>query len=309
MNPTNNQYPFPESVRDAASAALTPQPKVTSVRVRPKVNIVEPHQNTQPVPVPPVTPTQTATARSISLPSRFFYYPFKDLYVDTLKVDHLSNLAAAHEKGSMQIMAETISTVLSVPSGETNLAMKLSVSDFKAVLLWLRLNTFSKKRMIVSSSCRDPEHIRKVKEGLLDPKTLKIDTVVTPVDIDSVTVELENAPDPDVYSVVIDGNVVKLRPETVADAIAFSEHPDWENPAFQYKARIAASLDLDLHLNEKIKLLDHITPDDAALVYEFLSIVDEIGVKETVTTKCMECGASHQAQLVVDASCFLSPKF
>lgn len=310
---SHQEFSFPESIRDQAAASLKgPDDKpVMSQRVRPVVRPVtqfkDPAEKQVKNETPPATPMASATAQSLTLPSRFFYYPFKDLYVEPFKVYHLGKLASAYENQSLQIMAETVSTVLSTPSGEKDLAFKLSVADFRAVLLWLRLNTFSKRRMAIPSFCNDPQHRADVEKGLKPAESLKITTVVTSTQTQ--TVELETAPDPEVYSVMIDGVAVRLRPETVADAIAFMDSPNWEDPEFQYNGRIAAALDLDLSFADRMALVDQLNPDDAALIYEYLAIVDAFGVKEFIETKCPECSASQLASLVVDAACFLPPKF
>lgn len=296
-------FEFPEHIRDKAEAALSPKQPVRSVR-RPVTSIVEAPEKTVPVTQPPVTPTASATAQSISLPSNFHYYSFKDLYVEPLRVYHLAKLAAAHEKQSLQLMAEVVDTVLFTPSGETGLAFKLSSADFRAVLLWLRLNTFAKKPMIMTATCQNEEHHVKVNRGEMPPESLKVSASITTTN--AKVTELTNAPDPDIYKVEIDGNTINLRPEIVADTIAFLDRTDYQDVELQYMARIAAALDVPVSFDERLQLANKLSPDDALLVYEFLGLTDVVGVTETVEAKCAGCGASQSVLLTVDAPCFLS---
>jgi hypothetical protein len=245
---------------------------------------------------------------SIPLPSRFHYYPFKDLYVKPFRVFHLAKLSKANETGSLQTLVEAVSSVLSSStSSSKNLAFELTMSDFNSVLYWLRLNSFSKKQMRVTSVCSNPTHQHRVSTGEMSEASLNITTLYTNSDIKYT--ELESAPDPEHYKVIHKGEVINLRPETIIQTIQFLDSPNWDDEEFGYKARIAAVLDYPGHLSEKVKLVDEMDPDQAHIALEFADLVDSYGVQETVTTKCMECGASGTVKIVVDAPCFLSPEF
>jgi hypothetical protein len=127
--------------------------------------------------------------------------------------------------------------------------------------------------------------------------------------------DLENVPDPEQFFVVLNNQRIELKPETVQDLIELMDHPDLNDEEFQYKARIAAVLDVfnssgsQVSIAEKIRIVDQLDADQALTAMEFANMLDAYGVQETVNTKCMECGASTTVQIVVDAPTFLSPEF
>jgi hypothetical protein len=260
------------------------------------------------------TPMSDPEGISIELPSKFFYYPFKDLYVKPFRLSHLAKVAKAHETASMQTLTEVVSSVLSTPGGHKNIGFMLTNADFNAVLYWLRLNSFGKRQMRVTHTCVDSNHIAMVESGVRTKESLNISTLYTESDMKMVM--LDKAPDPEHYSIDIEGvGKVYLRPETVSDVIQFMDHPDWQDSEFQYNARIASVLSVNhadgsaYSLTDKIALLDRLTADQGVLALEFAEIVDVYGVVETVQTKCIGCGASPAVKIAVDALSFLSPEF
>ena len=230
------------------------------------------------------------------------------------RVLHLAKLAKANDTGSMQMIAEAVSSVISAPGySSKNLASELTLADFNAVLYWLRLNSFSKKQMAVTSYCENPAHRDKVKSGEMKEESLKIRTVYTNSDMKHT--DLENVPDPEKFFLVLNDQRIELKPETVQDLIELMDHPDLNDEEFQYKARIAAVLDVknsagqQINIGEKVKLVERLDADQAFTAMEFANMLDDYGVKESINTKCMECGASGTVQIVVDAPTFLSPEF
>lgn len=309
-------FEFPQDTRDLIEKQLR-----ASLEERAPLKSIRPERQPQPRVVTPVEASPIVTVRpqhttpvadpegiSIDLPSRFFYNTFKDLYVRPFRLSHLAKVAKAHETGSMQTLAEVVSSVLSTPNGDTNIAFQLTMADFNAVLYWLRLNSFNKKQMRITHECTDPTHREQVAAGVKDPASLKVVTIYTNSDLK--VRHLDVAPDPEKYKIDIPGHgTVSLRPETVADVVQFLDHPDWEDPEFQYKARVASVLGIPVPLSERVALLDDLDPDHALLALEFADLVDNYGVDEFVTTKCMECGASTAVKTAVDALNFLSPEF
>lgn len=322
MQPTP-AFTFPEDARDAIDQKLrettAEQAPVRSVRapiVRPSMVEEKP---TVPVKQASPTPKSEAEAISIDLPSKFHYYDFKDLYVKPLRIPQLAKIAKSHETGSLQTQAEAISSLLSTSSGDDkDLAFKLTMADYQAVLYWLRLTSFSKPQMRITSRCEDEKHNDDVRAGIKDVKTLEIHTTFTKSDL--TTKDLEHAPDPAVYQITVDeeegSTVVRFRPETLADTIEFLDHKDWLDEEFQYKSRIAAVLGLEEATGKKwtwdqrIQFVDQVlTPDQALLALEFADMLDEYGVIESVETKCMGCGSKGVAKVTCDPLSFLSPKF
>lgn len=266
------------------------------------------------VPNPMPTPMQSADATSVDLPSRFHFYGFKDLYVRPMRTPQMAKISAAHETGNLQTQVEAISSLLSTPSGETGLAFKLTMADYVSVLYWLRMSSFPKPTMRVTSICDNQEHHKAVAEKTKTQESLEIQTVVTKSDLR--TVYLDEAPDPAYYSICVDGITIPLGPETVGDTIEFMNHPLWTDEEFQYKSRLASVIKLDAATGKKwtwdqrVRFVDEYLSMDAVVkIEEFQSLIDDYGMVETVETKCKGCGSKGITKISCDPLSFLSPKF
>jgi hypothetical protein len=337
-NPPTEVKEFPIDTRDAIDqrlrSALNTQdrPKVQSVRPERQVPPIvrtnpeaysQPQQATQPSQpsqpantVPNVSPLPTPMVSedyvSLDLPSRFAYYPFKDLYVRPFSVKHLSKLARAQQESSLQMLAEVVSSVLTTPAGHTNAAFYLSTADFNAVLYWLRLNSFSKKQMRYNWICQHDEHRVKVEKKLLSPESLRNTLIYKETDIE--VVYLDNKPNEEAFTLRFTNGrePIKLVPENIMTTIEFMDDPQkrWDDPEFQFSAKLASHLDLPVSLSERIAFVEnYLETDHVPTIQEFAKLMNEYGIKETVESKCMECGVSQQVPLTVDTSCFLSPEF
>lgn len=305
-------FEFPSDVRDAVDQqlreAVAERQPARSVRRNQQVLMTPVHDlNPEPQPASHTTPMVDPEAISIDLPSKFAYYTFKDLYVKPFRLSHLAKVSKSHETASMQTLAEVVSSVLSTPTGEENIAFKLSMADFTAVLYWLRLNSFTKKQMRIEHECQDPNHVKMVKAGAKSISSLKVTTIYSASDIQT---NYLTPPDHNKYKVFVEGyGEVGMRPETVQDVVEFVDDENWTDPEFQYKARVASVLNLPLRLQKKVELLDKLSPDDGLLALEFADLMDQYGIEETVQTRCTECGASTAVKVAVDALAFLSPQF
>ena len=256
-----------------------------------------------------VTPLSDPEAISIELPSNFAYYKFKDLYVKPFRVIHLAKVAKAMETASLQVLAEVVSSVLMTPNGDKNIAFSLSMSDFTCVLYWLRLNSFAKKQMRFTNICSNEKHHEDVDNGLKTKDSLKITTILdkTKLKLNSIV----DIPDINNWCWMNGDERVLFRPETVLDTMQFLDSTEWEDPEFQYFAKIAAVLDLPFGLDEKIKFIkdNNIDTDSCARALEFANMMSQYQVVETYTSVCSGCGASMEVNTSVDARSFLSPAF
>lgn len=299
VRPERQQRPLPIVQTDPASI------------VPPKATKTEAPENTVPNNAPLPTPVSTVDGISLDLPSKFAYYDFKDLYIKPFTVKHLSKLARSQQEASLQMLVEVVSTVLSTPNGDTDIGFKLSTADFTAVLYWLRMNSFAKPQMRYRWICQHDEHIDQVKLGALSPKSLENILVYKESDIK--VIHLDHKPDEEKYTLYFDNRPpVRLVPENMLNTIQFLDDPEqrWDSADFQFSAKLAAHLDLPLTLNEKILFVENeLAMDHVPLIKEFSALIDGYGIKETVTSKCKECGVSQQVPLTVDTSCFLSPEF
>lgn len=281
---------------------------------------------TVPNPEPAATPMVTADMVSLSLPSRFAFYPFKDLYIKPLRVTHLAKLARANDLDSMQIVCEVISSLLATHGGHTNVGFKLCIADFQAVLYWLRANSYPKSTMRITSTCQNHEHHKAVSAGQLLASTLTTESSHDLSGLESI--ELEHAPDPSYFKFDINigsyTGTIQLRPETMYDSIQFLQDERYLDPEFQYVARLAAACDFDSAipldpingvpqmwtLQDKMKAIEeYATTANVMLIEEFNALVDSFGVNEIVNVRCKECGHVGQVRLAIDARTFPSPAF
>jgi len=325
-------FSFPESAHDAIDRKLREavdeplrsvrpnrQPRVTPSLVEDDADAPYPTQPSQQPTVatvnPPTTPKTEPEGISIELPFKFHYYTFKDLYVKPMRVPQLAKMSKAHTTGSLQTQAEAISSLLSTSnSDDKDIAFKLTMADYTAVLYYLRLTSFSKPQMRITSTCDNPAHVQAVMAGEKPKNSLTVVTQFTKTDLK--VNFLEQAPDPAYYNVVVDGVTIYFRPETLADTIQFLDHKDWADEAFQYKSRIAAVLGLEEATgkpwtwDQRIRFVDEVlTPDQALLAIEFADMLDTYGIVESVKTKCTGCGSEGVTQVTCDPLSFLSPKF
>jgi hypothetical protein len=287
-------FPFPQTTQDAIDKQL--RRAVAPERIKRTADphaIVTPHvavastvpeppaawhgQHTVSVASPAVTPMGDATGVSIPLPSKFFWYPFKDLYVKPLRVAHLAKINAANETGNLQPLAEVVSSVLSTPEGHTNVANMLCVQDWIAVLYHLKLASFNKRGIQLDWTCGDDEHVKAVsfwenmapkertaheaKMGALtdEEKTGLTKWFVSPPPslqnkaiVDNTLLRtnfLSTAPDPEKYRVHLKGKIPScsefalMSPETVLDSIQFMDIDNWvSDHEVQWLAQQAAML-------------------------------------------------------------------
>ncbi len=318
MTDNTQTFAFPEHAADAIEARLrgVVTPNIDRARrEKPLVRMVD--ENDRPmikVEAPTVTPKTSADQYSLDLPSRFSYYDFKDVYGTPLRVPHIAKIAKAHETRDLQMQVEAVSSVLSTPGGDKNIAMQLTMADYVSVLYWLRMVSYPKQQMRHYSRCDNEQHLADVEAGRKTQESLKIETVVLASDMK--TKYLDNIPDPEEYSVTVDGILIPFGPETLGDTIEFLSHAHWADEEFQYKSRIAAVLKLEKATGRKwtwdqrIQFVDEfMTPYDAVKALEFADIMDDYGVIETIETQCKGCGSKGVSQLSADPLMFLQPRF
>lgn len=300
-NPTQTQHefhPFPASAQDEIERRLReevgarhPAPAHGQPRRQAQPQIVQPAvelpSEPQPwsgsgaveVSAPAVTPISEVYGDSIPLPSQFFWYPFKDLYVRPLRVPHLAKINAANETGNLQPLVEVVSSCLVTPGGHKDVAMNLCAQDWIAVLYHLKFNSFNKRGITLTWDCTADEHLKahtfwagmddagkaahrnKIKtwsdaekaaagQWVMDePPPIRNKSVVERTTLR--TNFLKTAPDPAHFMVDLKGKVpsasayARMRPETVLDSIQFMDLPNWENdPELQWLAQQAAFLEV-----------------------------------------------------------------
>lgn len=283
------------------------------------------------------TPVADGSAFSLGLPSHFAFYGFKDIYAKPFLAKHIAKLQKAHREQSLQPVVEAVSSVLYTSDPAWNgvpLAFELTLPDFYFVLFWLRQNSFTKSNFVHSTRCKNPEHTRRVENGLrltdfqamvragqmtaehyaeieaavLPESSLDISQVITNASVQ--VNELETIPDPEVYH-FSDASTMAFRPPTMRDVIEFAEHPKMQDPEqrteFSFLAQLATHIqhqELHLTLDQRIAIVENATADQVQLIKDYDKAVRNYGVDQTVKIQCKGCGAVSESKLSLAAHSF-----
>lgn len=260
------------------------RPPRQAAMVTPQLDLPEPpaawmHPGAVQVTAPAVAPISEALGDSIPLPSQFFWYPFKDLYVRPLRVPHLAKINTANETGNLQPLVEVVSSCLVTPGGHQNIAAQLCAQDWIAVLYHLKFVSFNKRGVTITWDCGNEDHVNahnfwaamtaeekaahvaKVEAmgdaersalpqwELKEAATLRNKSVVERTTLR--TNYLKTAPDPEAFRIDLKGKVpslktyARMRPETVLDSIHFMDLPNWESDTeLQWLAQQAALIEV-----------------------------------------------------------------
>jgi len=288
-----------------------------------------------------VRPIADAEYTAVALPSNFGFYSFKDLYVRPFSVRHLAKLQKAHRESSLLPVVEAVSSVIYTSDplyAGRPMGFELTLPDFYFVLYWLRLNSFTKSNYVHNTVCADEKHRQRVidfksldqyakevqagrmsveafeqiKASALPEESLNISQIVTATDVK--VNHLETMPDPEIYRFEDEDRLV-FRPPTMKDTLEFAEHPKMadanEREEFSYLAQIAVHVghrdpSIALSLDQRIGIIENLTPDQAQLVAAYEKQVRSYGVEEKVRVQCKECGAARVSKLTLAAHSFLS---
>ncbi len=255
----------------------------------------------------PLTVNSEEEGTSVDLPSRFAFYPFKDLYVYTLRGKHLRKLARAHKENSLLQTAEVVSSVLCTtdPAYQGRaLAFDLTIPDFYWVLYYLRQNSFTKSSFTHRTRCTNPAHHKLVEDGKAPVESLVIEEIVQKSTLKNNV--LEKLPETDMSSLERDG--IPYRPATIRDLVLIMDHPDFEkgDPEFLWASEVASYIGGGLSIQERIEIVDDLSPDQINAIKSYEEEVSHYGIDEEVVVHCKGCGASMKDRVSIDASTFLS---
>lgn len=252
----------------------------------------------------PLPAASEAEAISLELPSRFMFYPFKDLYATTLRGRHLSKLARARAEKSTRQVVEVISSVLSTTDARFEgvpLAHMLTIQDYFFILYWQRRNSYTGQTFTHRAPCTNPKHLIAVDKGELPFETLRIEERVNTSTL-KVTL-LDEFPDN-----TIPGSDMTLRPALMGDILEWQEHPLHDNTDWRSDAEVGMYLDIDATLEERAAIAGDLTADQVLAVRAYERAVVAYGVEETIKVRCKECGASSETRVSFDAHSFLPSK-
>lgn len=238
-------------------------------------------------------------AVSFALPSNFWYYDFKEVYIKPFRGRNFSKLNRAREEESMLHVVEAVSSVIHNPMYPQGLAFELSLPDFYACLYWLRLNSFLKHGFVHQTMCRSVVHHSQVDAGTLDKDTLRHAETITRASIK--TKMLTEPLDPLKYE--LDDEQIYLVPATMRDVLDITMNENID----RYDARIAASFQFKAGkagLADRMAYIDNLSADDIATITLWENDVNDYGVEESIQWKCKTCGHVHTDELALEAHSF-----
>ena len=266
---------------------------------------------------PKLPEIKLAKAFSLDLPSRFNFYSFKELYGEPFKTKHITKLMQGQYERSLSTLVEVVDSVLSTPTGETRLAYELTYEDYVWVLYWLRLNSFTKNRMQVKYTCKNPEHIQKVESGEMPKESLKLVSIVETSSLTTDYLEkvsfnknnfLPNCELPEGFRI----DVPRMK-----DVLAMSEDPRMfitvqgeQVPDAGYMRQASLSMMINWNnasWNERYDFVGELSPDDFDTMMSLGKDIPAYGVKEYVTIRCPRCGAQYKVKTSIDARSFFLP--
>ena len=258
---------------------------------------------------------------SVDLPSSYVFYDFKDLKAKTFKRLHLRKLLQAQTNKDPRAMAEVLNSVIVCEKGYTDLVYRLTPDDYTYLMYWQRTHSLPNMPYTQICLCQDPEHNRKVEEGLLKPETLKNQQTISKLNLDVTKLDpnykldlLEYMP----KSILAKYPNAKLRVPLNGDWIAMldlnqqQEIDDEEDSLLWFMTGTSACL-LDIvdasgnqiPYKDKFDLVDNLSLEEADMLDRATTKLPRYGVQQIINVKCVECGAVSQTRLVLNAHSFL----
>lgn len=265
-----------------------------------------------------VAPVADGRGTSISLPSHFAHYPFKDFYVLPIRGEQLEKFATAAETDSYVPVVEAVAS-LSYSTGNTGMvtfdsqgnehvippAYFLTPQDFMNVLYHLRLHNFTRSKFIHTAFCKNQAHIDAVNRGELSQESLTIESFVDKTQLRVIT--LDAIPDVTQFQLKTEG--LYLKPPQMLDVL---EVLDMKPPTagaamlMDMACYFQASDGVYLGVEQRIDMLREMDLDDIEVIREYMASTNEAyGVDETINITCKECGASRKDQMSLDVHSFL----
>lgn len=234
-----------------------------------------------------VTPNSEAEGVSLELPSRFAFYPFKDVYAKPFKGRNLRKLIRAREEESTLHLVEAVSSVLSSTSGVQNIGFQLTPADFYFVLYWLRINSFTKSAIVHNTVCTNSEHLEQVAAGKVPADSLNHSEIIHKSSL--TTNMLDEVPDPSQFKLEYPG--VSLRIPVMLDGIQMTEDARIGDPEFSYAARLASYLSTPTPttLDQRIAIIDDMSGDDIQAIELYEKATSKYGIEEKVRWTCKTC--------------------
>lgn len=250
-------------------------------------------------------------AIALFLPSRFEFYEFSALSVGRLKGYHQAKFYKAANENKDRHVADALTSLF--PPGIK--AEELTIPDFYFVMYWLRLNSYMRTELVHNGVCTNPAHLRAVREGKKEAKTLTTVEVITKTRLDQVELpenyldgfdkelaELTSVLNPLGYTLTAPRmfDVIELNEE-------FTDAPNFDEISY-LGDRAACITKTDGHrstLKERIQVVESLNLNVLELLEDWRHRCSSYGVRESIKFKCKECGADVENDISISAHSFL----
>lgn len=297
------KFPFPKEKQEAIAAKkrVHEQPKADSrkpsVRVQPLDEVPQPAAARS----EPTQVEKNPAYVDITLPSNFYFYPFKSLAVRTFRANDQAKCVRAAKEGRFRHMVDAMSGTLQSDVS----AYDLTLQDFYFVMYWHRMNSFNKSPYINRTICENEDHIAKVVAKELAEETLEISTILTKSTLKEIPLDVEKIYVPEELSKKYNLGILRIK-----DMVALEEMEDEPDfPDIEYLADMACYLapntKQEESIKERIKIVAEMTVDETDEMQAYIKSVNDYGVTETVAVKCKGCGAEKETKVSIDALSFL----
>ena len=248
-------------------------------------------------------PSSDAEAVVLSLPSNYVFYPFKDVYATVFKGRNLAKLSRAATEKSTLHLVEAISSVLKNSDNTPDIAFELTMPDFYYVLYWLRLNSFTRITYTHQYSCDSESHIQMIMDNKAPIESLRQAVTIKKADLLVRKLDVMT----DIPEIQYPG--VHLWPCTMREAVEIAEDQRViDDKDFAWAAGLGIYLRRTngprLTLDERVAIVNDMSPDDVHALTEYDSIMTGYGIEETVVVQCATCGCKRHSVIELQAQDF-----
>ena len=262
---------------------------------------------------------------SLSLPSNFYWYPFKKLTASLITGVQQMKLERAANQDSSRFTVEAVTSAL----GDGVNAMDLTLQDFYYVMYWLRLASYTKFDFDHVAICRHPDHLRDVAEKKKPATSLKTVTVLkstqiteTPFVPFEISEELKasglrvgparmsdvvDLSEMDIGEAPVPGKPKKLDPKA-EETIYFGDLACYLDPVqmdSRWNRKEDGEIGKGLTLEQRMDLVRGMSGDLIRELQGYIKKVNAYGVAEFINVRCKGCGAEVRSEVRVSASDFL----
>lgn len=243
------------------------------------------------------TVDKNANYYSVSLPSEFTFYDFKNLSVSLIRGRQQAKFNRAAQEHNSRYMIEGVTSLL----GDNANALSLTTGDFYWLLYWLLYASYPTRQRRATVICQGEEHLRKVEIGELQEDTLKNELTYDKPLLKEVY--LDNAALASLDLTSLAG--LELDAYRVKDMLDWEENFDDKANAEDYFTYDLAVYLKNGTLEERAEIVRDMNSLQIDALTKYREVVANHGVEASLKSVCKECGAETEVSLSVSAHDFL----